>query len=184
MDCPPLQGCCGISTLAAYRLAIGFWERNSARLGMRAIRPAWRARASGSAERRPSKDHASAPALSLVANPRPPYADRCALHADDHPRLRDCCRWPRNDPGWRLELRYVGNSGRAGSPFRALRIAIAMGSRGFRNGRSCAGEGAKGPVCKEIWRGSYSSRATDPVRICNDLDASPFSHFEEQEVRQ
>ena len=40
------------------------------------------------------------------------------------------------------------------------------------------------PVCKEIWRGSYSSRATDPVRIGNDLDASPFSHFEEQEVRQ
>ena len=37
-------------------------------------------------------------------------------------------------------------------------------------------------LCKEIMAGLLQRRAAEPVRICNDLDASHFSHFEEQEV--
>ena len=37
-------------------------------------------------------------------------------------------------------------------------------------------------LCKEIIAGLLQRRAAVPVRICNDLDASHFSHFEAQEV--
>ena len=35
---------------------------------------------------------------------------------------------------------------------------------------------------KEIMAGLLQRRAAEPVRICNDLDGSHFSHFEAQEV--
>lgn len=74
-----------------------------------------------------------------------------AKNADDHPRLRDCCLWPRNDPGWRLELRYVGNSRRAGSAFQALRSRNCNASWRLRNGRPCAGFAIVTPnICKGL----------------------------------
>jgi adenylate cyclase len=56
-----------------------------------------------------------------------------------------------NDPGWRLEFRYVGNSRRAGSPFQALRSRNCNASWRLPNGRPCAGFALVTPnICKGL----------------------------------